>query len=145
MGRYADRQEDGALGASRLGGRNTPFDRRRLTGDNHLTRGIEVDGFQNLALGGLDAHGDDLVVGKPEHGSHGASAGGHRLLHKVATLGDQGNGIGKAASYFGNAKNAGVILGARVPIVLVSRSDSAYSKLASIAAGSVLASRMHLA
>ena len=55
-----------------------------------------------------------------------------------------GNGIGKAASLFGGAKNAGVILGARVPIVLVSRSDSAYSKLASIAAGSVLSRRMHL-
>ncbi|NLU25539.1 MAG: phosphate butyryltransferase [Clostridiales bacterium] len=55
-----------------------------------------------------------------------------------------GNGIGKAASYFGHAKNAGVILGARVPIVLVSRADSSYSKLASIAAGSVLAARMDL-
>lgn len=55
-----------------------------------------------------------------------------------------GNGIGKAASLFGGAKNAGIILGAKVPIVLVSRSDSAYSKLASIAVGSVLASRMEL-
>ena len=34
---------------------------------------------------------------------------------------------------------------AKVPIVLVSRADSAYSKLASIAAGSVLAERMNLA
>ena len=55
-----------------------------------------------------------------------------------------GNGIGKAATLFGGAENAGVILGAKVPIVLVSRSDSAYSKLASIAAGSVLSRRMHL-
>ena len=55
-----------------------------------------------------------------------------------------GNGIGKAANLFGNAKNAGIILGAKVPIVLVSRADSAYSKLASIALGSVLASRMKL-
>ena len=55
-----------------------------------------------------------------------------------------GNGIGKAASLFGNAKNAGIILGAKVPIVLVSRADSAESKLASIAAGSVLAQRMEL-
>lgn len=46
---------------------------------------------------------------------------------------------------FGHAKNAGIILGAKVPIVLVSRADSAYSKLASIAAGSVLAERMNLA
>ena len=54
------------------------------------------------------------------------------------------NGIGKAASLFGGAKNAGIILGAKVPIVLVSRSDSAESKLASIAAGSVLSQRMQL-
>ena len=49
------------------------------------------------------------------------------------------------ANLFGNAKNAGIILGAKVPIVLVSRADSAYSKLASIALGSVLSSRMKLA
>ena len=45
----------------------------------------------------------------------------------------------------GGAKNAGIILGAKVPIVLVSRADSAHSKLASIALGSVLAARMDLA
>ena len=36
-----------------------------------------------------------------------------------------GNGIGKAMSLFGGAKNAGIILGAKVPVVLVSRADSA--------------------
>ena len=45
----------------------------------------------------------------------------------------------------GGAKNAGIILGAKVPIVLVCRADSAHSKLASIALGSVLAARMDLA
>ena len=45
----------------------------------------------------------------------------------------------------GGAKNAGIILGAKVPIVLVSRADSAHSKLASIALGSVLAARKDLA
>ena len=54
-------------------------------------------------------------------------------------------GAGKADILLGNAKNAGIILGAKVPIVLVSRADSAYSKLASIALGSVLSSRMKLA
>lgn len=53
-----------------------------------------------------------------------------------------GNGIGKAATLFGHAKNAGVILGAKVPIVLVSRGDSADAKLASIAAGNVLSQRL---
>ena len=40
-----------------------------------------------------------------------------------------GNGIGKGRHPIRRGQNAGVILGAKVPIVLVSRSDSAYSKL----------------
>ena len=55
-----------------------------------------------------------------------------------------GLGIGKALTMFANARNAGIILGAKVPIVLVSRADSADSKLASIALGSVLSARMKL-
>lgn len=50
-----------------------------------------------------------------------------------------GNAMGKAMSLFGGAKNAGIIVGARVPIVLVSRSDNAETKLASIALGAVAA------
>ncbi|MEG1548347.1 MAG: phosphate acyltransferase [Clostridia bacterium] len=50
-----------------------------------------------------------------------------------------GNGIGKALTYFGSAKSAGIVTGARVPIVLVSRADSAQVKLASIALGAVAA------
>lgn len=50
-----------------------------------------------------------------------------------------GNGICKSIRLFGGAKSAGGIVGASVPIVLVSRSDSADAKLASIALGSVLA------
>ena len=38
----------------------------------------------------------------------------------------------------GGARAAGMIVGARVPIILVSRSDSAESKLASIALGTVV-------
>lgn len=50
-----------------------------------------------------------------------------------------GNGIGKCITYFGNAESAGVIMGAKVPVVLVSRADSYESKLNSIALGSVVA------
>ena len=53
-----------------------------------------------------------------------------------------GNAMGKACSLFGGAKSAGVVLGAKVPIVLVSRSDTAQCKMASIALGSVLSTRM---
>ena len=51
-----------------------------------------------------------------------------------------GNALGKALTYFAGAKSAGLIMGAKVPIVLVSRADSSESKLLSIALGSVVAS-----
>lgn len=50
-----------------------------------------------------------------------------------------GNGIGKALTYMAGGKSAGVIMGAKAPIVLVSRADSAETKLYSIALGSVIA------
>ena len=53
-----------------------------------------------------------------------------------------GNGIGKALSYFAHAKSAGLVVGAKVPIVLVSRADTAETKLASIALGAVVAEAM---
>lgn len=52
---------------------------------------------------------------------------------------ETGNGIGKSLTYFANGKSAGVIMGAKVPIVLVSRADSHETKLYSIALGSIIA------
>lgn len=51
---------------------------------------------------------------------------------------ETGNGIGKAITYLSNGKSAGIIMGAKVPIVLVSRSDDPDSKLFSIGLGSVI-------
>jgi phosphate butyryltransferase len=51
---------------------------------------------------------------------------------------EAGNFLGKSMTYFAGAKSAGVIVGAKCPIVLVSRADSAKSKLYSIALGSIL-------
>ncbi|MDF2882037.1 MAG: Phosphate butyryltransferase [Clostridiaceae bacterium] len=51
---------------------------------------------------------------------------------------ESGNFLGKAMTYFARAENAGVIVGAKCPVVLVSRADSAKSKLYSIALGSVM-------
>lgn len=50
-----------------------------------------------------------------------------------------GNGIGKALTYLAGAESAGIIMGAKVPVVLVSRADSYEAKLNSIALGSVIA------
>ncbi|MBU3195527.1 bifunctional enoyl-CoA hydratase/phosphate acetyltransferase [Clostridium algidicarnis] len=51
---------------------------------------------------------------------------------------ESGNFLGKSLTYFGNAKSAGIIVGAKCPIVLVSRADSAMSKLYSIALGALM-------
>ncbi|SKA88786.1 phosphate butyryltransferase [Caloramator quimbayensis] len=48
---------------------------------------------------------------------------------------ESGNMLGKSLTYFGNAKSAGIIMGAKCPIVLVSRADTHESKLYSIALG----------
>ncbi len=52
---------------------------------------------------------------------------------------EMGNGIGKAMTYMAQAASAGIIMGARVPIVLVSRADEFKTKLYSIALGSMIA------
>ncbi len=52
---------------------------------------------------------------------------------------ETGNGIGKTMTYFGNALNAGIIVGASAPVVLVSRSDSYESKYYSILLGAIVA------
>lgn len=49
-----------------------------------------------------------------------------------------GNALGKSLTYFGGAKSAGVIMGAKAPVVLVSRADSSEAKLLSIAFGSLI-------
>ena len=51
---------------------------------------------------------------------------------------ESGNFLGKSLTYFAKAESAGVIIGAKCPIVLVSRADSFKSKLYSIALGSIL-------
>lgn len=52
---------------------------------------------------------------------------------------EMGNAIYKTALCLSGCRAGGLIVGAKVPIILVSRSDSAESKLASIALGAVMA------
>lgn len=52
---------------------------------------------------------------------------------------ESGNILGKSLTYLANAKSAGIIMGAKCPIVLVSRADTHEAKLNSIALGSLVA------
>lgn len=49
-----------------------------------------------------------------------------------------GNALGKSITYIGGGESAGIIMGAKVPIVLVSRADTAETKLYSIALGKMI-------
>ena len=51
---------------------------------------------------------------------------------------EMGNGIGKAITYLAGGIGAGVIMGAKVPVVLVSRADDKKTKLYSIALGNMI-------
>lgn len=84
--------------------------------------------------------GLDLAVSKEavRHKHYGVACAGEADILLVPNY-EVGNGVGKALTLFAGAKNAGVVVGARVPIVLTSRADSAQSKLASIALGCLLA------
>lgn len=52
---------------------------------------------------------------------------------------ETGNAFGKSLTYFAHARSAGLVLGARCPIVLVSRADPADAKLTSLALGAIAA------
>ena len=52
---------------------------------------------------------------------------------------EAGNMLAKQLSYLAGAEGAGIVLGARVPIVLTSRADSVRSRLASTAVMALLA------
>lgn len=91
--------------------------------------GVIVDG--PLAL--------DLAISKEAAETKGfeSSVAGDADVLLVPTI-EMGNGIGKSITYFAKGKSAGVVMGAKVPIVLVSRADTHESKLYSIALGSIV-------
>ena len=58
---------------------------------------------------------------------------------------ESGNMLAKQLEYLGRADSAGIVMGARVPIVLTSRADSRQSRLASCAIALLLARRYRTA
>ncbi len=81
----------------------------------------------------------DLAISKEacEHkGYHEEGAGNADIL--LVPYYEVGNALGKSLTYFAGSKSAGVIMGAKAPIVLVSRADSSEAKLLSIAFGCLI-------
>lgn len=99
--------------------------------DGRFTDGVVVDGPMALDL----AVSSEAAIIK----GYKSQVAGRADVLLVPNI-EMGNGIGKAITYFANGKSAGIVMGAKVPIVLVSRADDHESKLYSIALGSQVAS-----
>lgn len=65
---------------------------------------------------------------------------GHADILMVPTI-EAGNMLYKSLVFFARAKNAGIIVGAKAPVVLTSRADSDEAKLNSIAIGVLMVSK----
>ena len=117
--------------------------------DPKMTATVEADELvqrykQGLFSEGIIVEGPlalDLAISKESATIKGykSPVAGDADVLLVPTI-EMGNGIGKAITYLANGKSAGIVMGAKVPIVLVSRSDDNKTKLYSIALGSIIAS-----
>ena len=58
---------------------------------------------------------------------------------------ESGNMLAKPLIYLGDAASAGIVLGAKVPVILTSRADSRQSRIASCAIALMLAHRYRAA
>lgn len=103
---------------------------KKLYENGDFSEGIIVDG--PLAL--------DLALSKEAAKVKGfkSEVAGDADVLLVPNI-EMGNGIGKTITYLAGGKSAGVVMGAKAPIVLVSRADDHESKLYSIALGSIVA------
>lgn len=101
--------------------------------NGEFSDGIIVDG--PLAL--------DLAISKEAARIKGykSDVAGDADLILVPNI-EMGNGIGKSITYFAKGKSAGIVMGAKLPIVLTSRADNSETKLYSIALGSVVANHL---
>lgn len=113
------------------------------------------DTMDAVALEEMNQKGEikDCLVGGPFALDNAVSveAAKHKgIHHPVAGYADillapdieAGNVLYKSMVYFAGAKNAGIIVGAKAPIVLTSRADSDEAKLYSIALGVLCAAKL---
>lgn len=102
--------------------------------NGEFSQGIIIDG--PLAL--------DLAISKEaaEIKGYKSDVAGDADVLLVPNI-EMGNGIGKSITYFAQGKSAGIVMGAKAPIVLVSRADDNEAKLFSIALGSLVANYLY--
>lgn len=111
---------------------------------------VDADAIAKLADGGEFGEGVivegplafDLAISKEaaQIKKFESQVAGDADILLVPTI-EVGNAVGKALTYLAEAKSAGIIMGAKAPVVLVSRADSHESKLYSIALGAIIANK----
>lgn len=96
--------------------------------------------IKNCTVAGPFALDNAVSVEAAKHKGMNHPAAGHADILMVPTI-EAGNMLYKSLVFFAKAKSAGIIVGAKAPIVLTSRADSDEAKLNSIAIGVLMASK----
>lgn len=103
-----------------------------------LVRMNEAGELTGCTLGGPFALDNAVSVEASKHKGITHPVAGYADILMVPTI-EAGNMLYKSLVYFARAKNAGIIVGAKTPVVLTSRADSDEAKLNSIAIGTLMA------
>lgn len=104
-----------------------------------LVRMNEAGELKGCTLGGPFALDNAVSVEASKHKGITHPVAGYADILMVPVI-EAGNMLYKSMVFFARAKNAGIIVGAKAPVVLTSRADSDEAKLNSIAIGALMAS-----
>lgn len=96
--------------------------------------------IKNCIVAGPFALDNAISVEAAKHKGMDHPVAGLADILMVPTI-EAGNMLYKSMVFFAKAKNAGIIVGAKAPVVLTSRADSDEAKLNSIAIGVLMASK----
>lgn len=96
--------------------------------------------IKDCIVGGPFALDNAVSVEAAKHKGIEHPVAGHADILMVPTI-EAGNVLYKSMVFFSGSKNAGIIVGAKAPIVLTSRADSEETKLNSIALGVLMAAK----
>lgn len=105
-----------------------------------LVKMNEEGSLKGCTLGGPFALDNAVSVEAAKHKGISHPVAGYADILMVPNI-ESGNLLYKSMVFFARAKNAGIIVGAKAPVVLTSRADSDEAKLNSIAIGVLMASR----
>ena len=104
-----------------------------------LVKMNESGEIKGCLLGGPFAFDNAVSIEAAKHKGIGHPVAGNADILVVPTI-EAGNILYKAIVYFANGRSSGIVVGAKVPIIVTSRADSDIAKLNSISIGALLAS-----